>query len=246
MSDDFSGALVEAVRRQRGGVGEGDADYEKYKKIWTQHSASSAISLFRNSAQSIIEEISQSSKFDSQMASEDYVIYFGDREYRFPAKRQLILVGRRSLCDIKIGMNLPTTSRIAVMFYLCPESSEIALVDPNGLYGWKMISRSDSKADLLSSTENKRRSLILLDWNEGFVFELGSAKIICQPRTCFICENRRREVILPCGHFLMCIECSQKVSKCPEGCKEEESGKATKRHVYDEWDSYVPSKKQKM
>lgn len=133
----------------------------------------------------------------------------------FKGKR-MILIGRYTNCDIQIcEYNDVSCSRLHTMLLLLPEINKFALLDVGSLTGIKIEGRSTNRP--CSSTRAGYRQPLLFEWQETIKVRLGSKSIVINPKTCVVCMENIRNIILQCGHFVLCDQCREQLpnNQCP-------------------------------
>lgn len=138
-------------------------------------------------------------------------IAFNGHMYSFENSNH-ILIGRYPNCDVEVK-GIFTVSRLHAIIFPIQAINKYLVVDVGSLLGINTVKRS-SAADKINSVP-KKRMVLMFDWNEVAVLDLGGAIICINPRECVICYNKPREVTLGCGHYVVCNDCLPKILLCP-------------------------------
>lgn len=132
--------------------------------------------------------------------------------YDFDLGKKCITIGTNKNCDIELLGNLGC-SRLHTMLFPLPQLGIFVLIDLGSATGIKTRKRSSQK-QLINSLPNQRNVLIF-DWNEIVVLDLGNQIIAINPKTCVICFEKPRNKQFGCGHYSTCNVCSAIINFCP-------------------------------
>jgi len=140
-----------------------------------------------------------------------------DKElYEFDTdKDNVIMIGRKIGCHINFQQS-SMTSRVACLIFPFPEFQKIFVVDVGGNCGIVTEKRSNESSDkqCISSFPNARNVLIF-DWNEIVVLQLGSKIVAINPKECVVCLSAPRQITFNCGHHVTCNKCAEQLPHCP-------------------------------
>ena len=153
--------------------------------------------------------------FEQQPIVEERITVASDGMlYEFNADvNKFIMIGRKDGCDVKLNDHGYATSRMHAMIMPFPQFNIYLVVDMGGLFGFDTLRRNSGKP-CVSSRPNSRNVLVF-DWNEIAVLELGSKKVAINPKECVICFERPRTRTFNCGHHTTCDECTMYLMDCP-------------------------------
>ena len=135
-------------------------------------------------------------------------IYQNGKTYTFEDK-DMIICGKKTGCDI--CMKGYGTSRLHFILIPLPRYGVVMVCDMGSFYGIQTKERSSGQT-LINSYPNQR-NVLLFDWNESFILFCGGSEITIKPKECIVCFEKSREIVLKCGHNLMCRSCFKKMSK---------------------------------
>lgn len=168
--------------------------------------------------QELMKEPNQGKQDDDQQDDNIKIAKVGGLIQTFDSARQATLfIGRHPGCDLVLT-EFPhdrNCSRLHCVFYPLRSLNSILIVDVGSASGIYTLKRSNKHKDLVSSTPTHRR-VLLFDWNEFAIVQLGDRKLILNPRDCVVCMERGREVTLKeCQHCCCCSSCLVNLSECP-------------------------------
>ncbi|AYV81903.1 MAG: forkhead associated FHA domain and RING domain protein, partial [Harvfovirus sp.] len=181
------------------------------------------IRIFRQTGDQMLEQMKNaaSTSFDENF---EIVIKYGSKIFRANKDNRLLMIGRRSECDICFDEKLVDTSRLHALVYVMPELNLTAVVDVGSKFGIETLERG-SKIPCEHSTPTTRK-IIMLEYGEFAKLKFASETIIMSPKLCIICYENGRDHLFSCGHFIVCSACSTKITTCPI-CRAE----ITERHA---------------
>lgn len=171
------------------------------------------IEVFRKTGDDLLELIKKDLPQNNNNVSGEFSIKCGcDQPYKF-TDRKVILMGRRTGCDVQFPSIRIDTSRLHAIVYLLPEINKIAVVDVGSLSGIQTVERSSGKECERSEPDSRR--VLMFEWNEYAKFEFGSLEVAFNLKECVICMDNLREIKFGCGHYAACKECADKLQECP-------------------------------
>ena len=162
---------------------------------------------------------------DGNNSSEEHKVIFGCNNMIYDLQdRKVILVGRYKGCDISLASEKDkSVSRLHAVIFLFEEFNKIFVVDVGSLDGIITTKRS-SDAKCINSLPEKR-DIIILEYDEQVILNLGNIKLFINPKECLICyENPRNikfisikenNISKGCDHYVTCQECYQKLHNGP-------------------------------
>jgi len=140
-----------------------------------------------------------------------------------------ITVGRMEHTDLGTGYDV-TLSRLHVVFFPLASLGKTIICDVGSLSGIKMVERSGNSECVSSLPQN--RTVIVTEYGETCIFQLGDVEMVVAPKECIICMERPRGIYFePCNHFICCEVCASKVIKCPI-CNKNIQKKDHRNHCY--------------
>ena len=218
MSSATSGAVVAARTGKQLEQKSQSELYNVYNEIFVKYESEplKVHEVLRKSAEESVKAIRQSSLNPGEIPpeGEDYVIKFDGKTYNFPSDKTFVTIGRWPNCDIPLSKMVDqTVSRVHLVLYISRASGEIAIVDPNGTFGYRV--KSQVEANLQDSKHKERKLVQFMKWEASAILQLGSKCVTLNPKLCVVCQDVTRGVKFDCGHYITCTECSQQLKDCP-------------------------------
>lgn len=122
------------------------------------------------------------------------------------------LIGRHPKCDILLKDIIISRLHAVIIMANDPNNiPRIIVIDFWSLYGTTIMSPNNPT----KTTNNKKRSLLILDSVPGASIHIDKYKIRFHVRECIICYERPRECRFQCGHSIACSQCATHITRCP-------------------------------
>jgi hypothetical protein len=142
-----------------------------------------------------------------------YTIAVDGKKTEWTGKRG-ILIGRAFFCDICLDDTL-SISRIAIVLCFLPEKEEVLIIDTNCLNPWKMKLRYHTQKEKMYDLD-AHSPILSISWHDSVVLQIGNLhEIILNPQPCHTCD-KMSNVILQCGHLIVCQTCLWEYAYCPK------------------------------